>query len=333
MHLSTSSSRTPNRRDIAVLLLTCASVCALIESGTAFMFGRISHIENRRETEYRQAVSMHRSKDTQSVLIAGNSLLLEGVDFQQLQREIGSEMDLHRAVVEGTFYLDWYYGLRRLFAAGAQPDAVVLVLNPIQLTSGAVGGDYTAHFLVDRRDILQFAKETGADRNRTSSLALANLSFFYGARAEIRNWVLGRILPDLPALTHGLQSVPRGLTGDILRDVATQRLERLRQLCQDHGAELVFVIPPSNEDMGAAAVSEAAALHGVQVVIPIAPGVLPLSDYSDRFHLNPNGASKFTPALASELRQVLLTSNGNRTQTALSDRADAGISLHRATNH
>jgi hypothetical protein len=332
MHLSTSSSRTPNRRDIALLLLACALVCASVEGGTALVFGRISHIENRRETEYRQAIAMHRSKDTQSVLIAGNSLLLEGVDFPQLKLDAGSELDLHRAVVEGTFYLDWYYGLRRLFAAGAQPNVVVLVLNPIQLTSGSVGGDYTAHFLVDRSDILQFAKETGADRNRTSSLALANLSFFYGARAEIRTWLLGRILPDLPTLTHGLQSAPKGLTGDMLRDVATQRLERLRQLCQDHGAELVFVIPPSNEDMGASAVSEVAALHGVQVVIPIAPGVLPLSDYSDRSHLNPNGARKFTPALASGLRQVLLTSNGNRTQTALSDRSDADVSPHPVAN-
>lgn len=331
MHLSTSSSRTPTRRDITLLLLACASVCAVIEGGTALMFGRISHIENRRETEYRQAASMHRSKDAQSVLVAGNSLLLEGVDFPQLQREVGSEMDLRRAVVEGTYYLDWFYGLKRLFAAGAKPDVVVLVLNPIQLTSGSVGGDYTAHFLVDRRDILEFAKETGADRNRTSSLAFANLSFFYGARAEIRNWILGRILPDLPSLTHNFQSAPKSLTGDVLRDVATQRLERLRQLCQDHGAELVFVIPPSNEDMGAAVVSAAAAAHGVQVVIPIAPGVLPVTDYSDHFHLNPEGARKFTPALATELRQLLLTSNGNRAQTALSDRADA-ISVHSATN-
>jgi hypothetical protein len=331
MHLSTSSSRTPTRRDLALLLMACALVCASVEGGTALMFGRISRIENRRETEYRQALAMHRSRDTQAVLIAGNSLLLEGVNFPQLQREVGSEMDLHRAVVEGTFYLDWYFGLRRLFAEGAQPDAVVLVLNPIQLTSGAVGGDYTAHFLVDRKDILQFAKETGADRNRTSSLALANLSFFYGARAEIRNWILDRLLPDLPSLTHNFQSTPKGLNEDALREVATQRLERLRQLCQDHGAELVFVIPPSNEDMGAAAVSQVAAVHGFQVVIPIAPGVLPVSDYSDRFHLNPEGARKFTPALANELRQVLLTSNGTRTQTA-SDRADATPFQPRVTN-
>jgi hypothetical protein len=319
MHSSTSNSRTPCRRDIVVLLLACGLVCAFIETGTEFVFGRISHIEHRREAEYQRAVNMRRSENAQSVLIAGNSLLLEGVDFPQLQQEAGGEMDLRRTVVEGTFYLDWYYGLRRLFAEGSRPDVVVLVLNPIQLTSRSVGGDYTAHFLVDWNDILQFAQDTGADRNRTSSLALARLSFFYGARAEIRTWLLGRILPDLPVLTHNLQSSPKGLPADTLRDVAAQRLGRLRQLCQDNRAALVFVIPPSNEDMGTASVTEVAATEGIRVLVPIGPGVLPLSDYSDRFHLNSSGAAKFTTALAAGLRQVLISNvllTNDQTQTA-----------------
>ena len=302
-----------------MLLLVCVLVCASIEGGTALVFGRISRIENRRETEFRRAVRMRRSEHTQSVLIAGNSLLLEGVDFPKLQREAGTEIDLRRTVVEGTYFLDWFYGLRRLFAQGARPDVVVLVLNPIQLTSGAVGGDYTAHFLVETTDLLQFAKETGADRNQVSSLALANFSFFYGARAEIRNWLLARILPDLPSLTRALQSAPRALTNDALRELATQRLDRLHQLCRANGAELVFVIPPANEDMGASAILQAAAVHGIQVLIPIAPGVLQRSDYSDRFHLNAQGAGKFTPALAAGLRQVLLANASNRAQTASLD--------------
>lgn len=252
----------------------------------------------------------------QSVLVAGNSLLLEGVNFSQLRQEIGAEADLHRTVVEGTYFLDWFYGLRRLFSQGSRPDAVVLVLNPLQLTSAAVGGDYTAHFLVSTADVLEFAKETGADRNRTSALVFANLSFFYGARAEIRNWLLGRILPDLPSLTSMFQSSPKTQTADALADVAAQRLDRLRQLCHQHGAELIFVIPPSNADMGAAAISSAASRMGIPVLIPIAPGVLPLSDYSDRFHLNASGAGKFTPALAVGLRRSLLATTRNRTQTA-----------------
>ena len=317
--------------NIVVLLLTCALVCISLEGGTTYVFGRLSHMENRRETELRQALGLHRGEHVESVLIAGNSLLLEGVDFPQLQREAGPEMDLRRTVVEGTSYLDWYYGLRRLFASGAQPDAVVLVLNPIQLTSAAVDGDYTAHFLVHRTDLPEFARETGADRNRISSLALANLSFFWGTRAEVRNWILGRILPDLPLLTRSFQSSPKMPTDDALRGLAPQRLERLRQLCLEHGAELVFVIPPANEDMGATVVAQVAAAHGIQVLIPIAAGVLPRSDYSDHFHLNPQGASEFTPVLATQLRQILLASNGNRTQTASVGSALTGSAWSPAT--
>ena len=315
MHLSTSSSNAPTGRHVFLLLLACALVCALIEAGTAFEFARISRIEHRRETEYQRVLDMHPAEHATSVLVAGNSLLLEGVDFPQLQQQVGPEFSLRRFVVEGTFYLDWYYGLRHMFAAGARPDAVVLVLNPTQLGSFAIGGDYTTHFLVDKADLLQFASDAGADRNRISSMALANMSFFYGARAEIRNWVLGQILPDLPSLTHTLRSAPKPAAGADSQELGMQRLERLKRICQEHGAELVFVIPPSNEDIGISALAHAASTSGIRVLVPIAPGLLPSSDYSDRFHLSPNGASKFTPALAAGLRQVLLASDSHHNLT------------------
>ncbi len=315
MHLSTSNFKTPSGRHVFLLLLTCALVCALIEAGTAFEFERISRIEHRREKEYQGALEMHSAEHATSILVAGNSLLLEGVDFPQLQQDVGPEFSLRRLVVEGTFYLDWYYGLRRMFASGARPDVVVLVLNPTQLSSSAIGGDYTTHFLVDKTDLLQFANDAGADRNRMSSMALANISFFYGARAEIRNWILGEILPDLPNLTRSFHSTPKPLAGTDSQELAMQRLQRLDRICQEHGAELVFVIPPSNADLGTSALSKAASAIGIRVLIPIAPGLLLPSDYSDRFHLSPNGASKFTPALAAGLRQVLLVSESRRNMT------------------
>jgi hypothetical protein len=281
------------------------------------MFGRVSRIENRREAEYLGALGIRpaRASHSESVLVAGNSLLLLGVNFPQLQRQLAPDLELRRAVVEGTYYLDWYYGLRRLFEAGAQPDAVVLVLNPVQLTSHAIGGDYTAHFMVDRKDLLHFATDIGADRNRLSSLALANLSFFYGTRAEIRNWILGQIIPDLPLLTHNLQPQQQAPDYYTAHALGMQRLRQLGELCRQHGAALVFVIPPANEDVGATAVAREAIAEGVTVLMPIAPGVLPRSDYSDGFHLNSEGAGKFTPALATGLRNVL-ESGSSRNQTA-----------------
>jgi hypothetical protein len=278
----------------------------------------VSRIENRREAEYQSALHIRpiHSGRSESVLVAGNSLLLEGVNFQQLQQEVGPDLDLRRTVVEGTLYLDWYYGLRRLFDAGAQPNAVVLVLNPVQLTSSAIASDYTAHFMVDDKDLARFATDIGADRNRFSSLVLAHFSFFYGARAEIRNWVLGQMLPDLPRLSRSFRHDQKAPDHDALQALAVRRLIQLQDLCWQHGANLVFVIPPANEDFGASAVDREAMAQGINVLMPIAPGVLPKTDYSDGFHLNAEGAGKFTPALAAALKQVLLSSEASSSDTA-----------------
>jgi hypothetical protein len=327
MLLSTSNSRVPDRSHIVLLLAVCALFCASLEAVTTVFFGRISHIEHRREAEYRAAVAMRSAKDSHgaSVLVAGNSLLLEGVSFPQLQQDFGPEIELRRTVVENTFYLDWYYGLRRLFKMGSQPDVVVLLLNPLQLTSGAIDGDYTAHFLVDRQDLPALATIIGADRNRMSSLALANLSYFYGTRAEIRTWILGNLLPDLPSLTRLLQFGHVAPEGEAFRQIAAQRLIQLRQLCEQHGVALVVVIPPAREDSGASAVLQAAATSGVKVLIPIGPGALPASDYADNFHLNSHGAGKFTPALADGLKQVFSDTAREQRETASVPSAAASL--------
>jgi len=197
--------------------------------------------------------------------------------------------------------------LSHMFRMGAAPDVVVLVLNPIQLTSRAIDGDYSAHFLVDRRDLTSLANDIGADRDKMSSLALANVSFFYATRAEIRTWILGRILPDLPSFTHLLYVAPTLPSGNAFPRTATQRLIQLRELCETYGVQVVLVIPPAVEDSGAATVLRAAKESGVKVLNPIGPAILPASDYSDNFHLNSRGAGKFTPALASALKETLLS--------------------------
>lgn len=313
MHSSTSSSKKPDLRDVIILIAACALVCLCLESGTKYLFRHVSRIESRREAEYLSALRIRpaHARGSESVLVAGNSLLLEGVDFPELQQEVAPGLELRRTVVEGTLYLDWYYGLRGLFDAGARPDVVVLVLNTVQLTSPTIGGDYTAHFMVGHRDVFRFAQEVSPDRNRLISLALSNFSFFYGSRAEIRNWVLGLTLPDLPQLARSFRRDQNPSDYPALNELAMQRLARLHQLCQQHGASLVFVIPPARVDLGAGAIAREAAAQGIKVLMPIAPGVLPRTDYADGFHLNAAGARKFTPQLAMSLKQALGCSEGN----------------------
>jgi hypothetical protein len=309
MPLSTSSSNQPTARDVIVLLGVCALFCILLELATTVYFSRVSQMEQRRQTEYHDALAMRSLKSRQgaSVLLVGNSLLLEGVNFPQLKQEVGSDVDLRRTVIENTSYLDWYYGLRRMFRSGAQPDVVVVMLNPIQLTATSVNGDYSAHFLVDHEDVLKFARDIAADRNTISSLALANFSFFYGTRAEIRTWIVGQLLPAAPHLFQPRATTPRAA---VVGAVAGQRMLQLRDLCTQHGADLVVVLPPARQATGVDVILQAAAENAVKLLLPIAPGELPSSDYSDNFHLNSRGAGKFTPALAVGLRRVV-SQSGN----------------------
>lgn len=300
----------PTKAHIALVLALCALFCLAAEAVSGYFFGRVSRVESRREAEYRIAMALRSSKPQGkiSVLVAGNSLLLHGVDFPQLQRELGPEVELHRLVFEDTSYLDWFYGLNHIFRQGARPDVVVLLLSPVQFTDDQSVGDYGARMLVDRRDILSYAREVGADRNRTSVLVLDNLSFFFGTRAEFRTWILGKLLPDLPRLTRYFRGNSDPPAYNVPVDIATQRLARLRETCSRYGAAFLLTIPPTREDSpaDARAVQRAGASQGVPVLVPVDEGILPSTDYADLVHLNAQGAAHFTPLLAEKLRHAVL---------------------------
>src|SRR5271168_369303 len=100
------------------VLLLCA-----FEAATRVGFTRVSAIESRTYTEYRGALAVRGSK---SVLLLGNSLLLEGVDLDRLRALLQPEMTPRRFVIEQTNFPDWYYGIRRLLAEGSRPDRIVL---------------------------------------------------------------------------------------------------------------------------------------------------------------------------------------------------------------
>jgi hypothetical protein len=307
MHSSISSSETPTKAHVATLLCLCLVLCLAVEVITVRLFPVVSKMERRHESEYRSALFVQSGKPrgTTSVLIAGNSLLLHGVEYPQLQQAMGSNVELRRVAIENTFYFDWYYGLRRIFHAGARPDVVVLVLNPAQLTSDAIDGDYSVHMMVDGRDLPDLGRNIGADRNRMSVLALDKMSFFFGDRAQIRSLILGRILPDLPKLTQSFHFTATVPAAEVVNQRAALRLSRLRQLCADHGVSLVLVLPPAMQDTGANPVLQAAVSEHVPVLMPLAPGALPESDYSDAFHLNSLGVVKFTSLLADGLKNVM----------------------------
>ena len=59
------------------------------------------------------------------------------------------------------------------------------------------------------------------------------------------------------------------------------------------------------QDTGANPVLQAAASEHVPVLMPLPPGALSESDYSDAFHLNSSEAVKFTGSLVGGLQNVI----------------------------
>jgi hypothetical protein len=296
------------RRYIVLLLALCLVFAASMELATGYVVPTKSRIQRRIAGEYVAATRVGMPpRDTVPILIIGNSLLEEGMDVSQLQRDVGGSYQISRFVVENTFYFDWYYGLRHLFRLGSQPKIVVLVISPRQFLSDQIEGDLFAHRLLDARDILQLKSDLGVDNTASSNLLAANVSSFYEFRSEIRKLVLVRLLPDFEILGSKLLVRGKALPSDgEIRATAGTRLRRISQLCREHGSEFVFLIPPTNELRdGAAQLQKAGEESGVKVLVPIGSDQFPLEMYRDGFHLNPRGARIFTTAAAHSLQEVI----------------------------
>jgi hypothetical protein len=313
-------------RAASLLLAGCVLVALGVEAIARVGFDRVSKIQRRMADEYRVARAIGRDGAAQAghLLVVGNSLLDEDVRFDDLRAALGTEWDARRFVVEQTFYLDWYYGLRRLFHDGARPDVVVLMLSTRQWVRSDIRGDYSAHYLMTAVDVPAAARDLGLNATQTTNLALSNVSKFWGARAELRNFVLGRLMPDLGRLMDFSSVVDtRTIVDDEVAPVAQERIARLKALTDANGATLVILLPAVlNPQDGAAGLVRAASAVGVPTLRPVESGAFAPQLYRDAgFHLNQVGASEFTARLIPALRQQLAAA-----------RSTAQIQLQRRTN-
>jgi hypothetical protein len=303
-----SNSNRVRRRHVAVLLALVVAFCAAVELTTRVGYDRVSRIQRRTAAEYAAAV---RAGGTGSTLLLGNSLLDDGVDLDDLRRRLGPGVRAGRFVVESSTYFDWLYGLRHLFGRGARPRTVVLVMSARQWLTTATRGEVTAGLMVDRRDLTRLAADVGLDNTKTSNLAFASVSNYYANRAEIRKWLLGRVVPGLDALSPRFAPpAPPLPSGELAGRQAGPRLTAIRDLCEGHGARLVVVVPPTGTgpEGGVDGIVEAGARAGVAVLVPVAEGRLSAEHYRDGFHLNELGRAVFTEALASQLGENLRAS-------------------------
>lgn len=283
MHSSTSGSESAAEvgrgarasAGAAVVLLALIVVfLAAVEIFTRQRIVRMSKIEAREQREYDAAVAARPSAGRQSVLLLGNSLMGEGVRFDDVRAAFEPGMDAYRLYIENTGYYDFYYGMRRLYAEGARFNAIVVFLTPRQLIGSTVRGDYFAYRLMLASDIAGVARDAGLGRTDASDMLFANFSAFYGLRAEIRNVLLGRLLPDLPALM-ALSTANRvgPLTDQEIYGGATVRLRSFRELADARNLRIVLALPPQVEPEGVGVTELAASQAGIAVVA--APPMLP----------------------------------------------------------
>ncbi len=239
--------------------------------------------------------------------MVGNSLLLDGVDIRRLHGLTSRKLRIYPIFLEGTGYYDWLYGLRHLFRQGARPQVVVIGLEGYSALADSVS-DQSPMLLFGPLDILDVASELRLGHTETSNLLLSHVSTFWGMRSFFRRRILSGLVPHYQDLFPFIR--PSDLTipkGPELETSVTFRLRTLRELCEAHGAKLILLIPPTPASENAVRrMAVAAGNAGVETLVPIEPSALPdRFYYADHFHLNSDGAVRFTSALAVDLPKTI----------------------------
>ena len=307
MPSSTSSfkfRRRPLHRFAIVSLLGVVSLAALgLEGLSRFGLKRFSGFHQRFEGERDVVLSELRPHlAAPGLLMVGNSLLLEGVNFKDLHNALAPEVRAYRYLIIQTGFYDWYYGLDRLFKQGIRPQYVVLGLSPRQLVQSNIRGDYTAHYLFDLPGILDYSRREHFTLTQTSTLAFANVSALYATRSETRTTLMERLLPAygtaLQNLASGSNPAP---TPQQIAQSGAEHLKLLKDLCAAYGAKAIFVLPPTMNPMDNE-VREAGREAGITV---LAPAYFLSADRSqfgpDAVHLHKLSRPVFTEELAQDL--------------------------------
>src|SRR6266699_260697 len=256
-----------------ILVGICAILIIALEISSAYLVNHHSPSYVRVSRQYEEAVKTRPSGpgEPPSVLMVGNSLLLQGVKVDRLQKLTSSSMRIHPVFLEATGYYDWLYGLRGLFRRGASPQVVVVGVGVNYFLENGVRQDYAPMlFFFDSRDTLAVASDLHLDRTATSNLLLAHSSAFWDARTPIRTLILRHMVPHIEGLFSLIYPRPAIPEGREFEETAVPRLQRLRELCEGHGAKLILLVPPTLASESAVSqMTSAAHTAGVEVSVPI----------------------------------------------------------------
>lgn len=294
---------------MAILLAAMLVYVCSLEVVTRLAFPRINHVWRIFQEDHLAAVSLHPSaaEKPATMLIVGNSYLEVGVNRDNLRNEIAPAFSIDYIPMSGTSYLDWYFGLRRLFAEGSRPSIVGVCLSTRDLISDATYGGSFAHALMLRPDLPRVKEESHLDTTTTSDYFFDSFSSWMGHRAEIHNWLLRKATPGINNLVPYLKPKNQPLPpSEAIVAKALPRLRELNELSQQYGARFFLLIPPTMDVQDASnEIQAAAAKEGILVLLPFQHAELPESAFLDGAHLNPQGAAIFTARLGPALLQSL----------------------------
>src|SRR4029077_20521951 len=295
------------RAGIIALVAGLAVILLGLELSSPAILNHFSRIERRVEVES-QAASALRSTTSDgrpTVLLTGNSLLLEGVQFDSLRDNVAPQYSLSRLAIEQTHYLDWYFGLRRLLQEGAHPCMIVLTLATDQLASRWTLGESFAHRQMSARDFVLVVREVKLDKTTASSYLFAHWSNWLADKGFIRQDLLILLVPNFRALAgriadHG----PHVNDPSVLLGTAQQRLPELRDLVHNYGVASVLLVPPTLRQDHSQEIRDLGNGLGVPVWVLSPPGEFPRDYFRDGFHLNDRGSGIFTARLADQIRKI-----------------------------
>jgi hypothetical protein len=328
MPLSTSSSdgvgstpyapvprRMIERTGIIALLTGLLIIFLGLEVGSPVILTRLSHTELRVKNETSAARTLHPfSPDGRpTVLLAGNSLLIEGVQLDILRENLAPQYAVSRLAIEQTHYLDWYFGLRRLLEQGSHPSVIILSLATDQLASRFTLDESFAHRQMTVHDFPLVVREAKLDKTTASTYLFAHFSNWLADKGFLRQDVLILLVPHFRELAgriadHG----PHVDDPSVLLGMAQQRLPELRDLAQTYGIKIVLLVPPTLKQDHSQEVQELGDKVGIPVWVLSPPGEFPRDLFRDGFHLNLHGSEIFTGRLADQIRTGIGSLPGGR---------------------
>jgi hypothetical protein len=293
------------RTGIVALLLGLTAILLGLEGWSPVMLTRLSRIERRVENETMEASTLRSftPDGRPTVLLVGNSLLLEGVQLESLRQNLAPQYAVSRLAIEQTHYLDWYFGLRRLLEQGSHPSVIVLSLATDQLASRFTLGESFAHRQMSARDFPLVVHESKLDKTTASTYLFAHWSNWLADKGFIRQDVMILLLPHFRELAgriadHG----PHVDNPSVLLGMAQQRLPELGELAQTYRIRIVLLVPPTLRQDHSLEVQQLGDKVGVPVWVLSPPGEFPRDYFRDGFHLNAHGSEIFTARLANQIR-------------------------------